>query len=218
MDKMSQMFIPKRQSLGPTSPVSPHERIGAEERKRAMLEDNPGEFRNESKFGPIDGIPVFKTWSTRDECARDGVHAPSTAGIWGGKDGAYSIVMSGGYEDDHDRGETILYTGTGGFGEEKKFGGGGNSWGRNIQTEDQTFEHRDNKALRISFELGKPVRVIRGSNLQTVYAPPDGYRYDGLYKVTKAYMDKSKDGLYEVCRFELKREPGQPPIRKRVYY
>ena len=33
------------------------------------------------------------------------MHAPRTAGIWGGKNGAYSIVMSGGYEDDVDKGE-----------------------------------------------------------------------------------------------------------------
>lgn len=35
------------------------------------------------------------------------MHAPPTAGIWGGKDGACSIVMSGGYEDDEDLGETM---------------------------------------------------------------------------------------------------------------
>lgn len=94
------------------------------------------------------------------------MHAPRTAGIWGGKDGAYSIIVSGGYEDDIDEGEFMYaidlhfsmhftlsvhrkYTGAGGFGDENRYGGGGDSWGKGIQTEDQSFEHRDNKALYV---------------------------------------------------------------------
>ena len=36
------------------------------------------------------------------------------AGIWGAQEGAYSIVLSGGYEDDIDELDYILYTGQGG--------------------------------------------------------------------------------------------------------
>jgi hypothetical protein len=35
------------------------------------------------------------------------MHAPPTAGIWGGKHGAYSVMVSGGYEDDVDEGENM---------------------------------------------------------------------------------------------------------------
>ena len=35
------------------------------------------------------------------------------AGIHGGPDGAYSIALSGGYEDDIDMGECFTYTGQG---------------------------------------------------------------------------------------------------------
>ena len=94
------------------------------------------------------------------------MHTSTTAGISGGKNGAYSIVMSGGYED-VDKGETMcvadlcllvhfvsscrrIYTGTGGYGDENRYGGGNNrSWGANIQIEDQTFEHKDNNALYV---------------------------------------------------------------------
>ena len=38
------------------------------------------------------------------------MHAPPKAGIWGGKEGAYSIMMSGGFEDDVDGGETMCAT------------------------------------------------------------------------------------------------------------
>ena len=43
----------------------------------------------------------------RTEVANAGVHAPNTAGIWGGRYGAHSIVMSGGYEDDVDNGDSM---------------------------------------------------------------------------------------------------------------
>ncbi|KAF9645901.1 hypothetical protein BDM02DRAFT_3119510 [Thelephora ganbajun] len=94
--------------------------------------------------------------------------------------------MSGGYKDDVDNGEFIKYTGTGGYGEENRYGGGSNrSWGGGIQTEDQTFGHKDNGALYMSYERGRPVRVIRGHGLDSKYAPETGYRYDGIYKVTR---------------------------------
>ncbi|GAB3333735.1 YDG/SRA domain-containing protein [Micromonospora halotolerans] len=42
------------------------------------------------------------------------VHRPLQGGICGGKDGAESIVVSGGYVDDEDYGDEIVYTGQGG--------------------------------------------------------------------------------------------------------
>ena len=46
----------------------------------------------------------------REDCSRSGVHTATTAGIAGGKRGAYSIVMSGGYPDD-DKGDEMRVTG-----------------------------------------------------------------------------------------------------------
>lgn len=44
-----------------------------------------------------------------------GVHRPHIAGIHGREtDCAYSIVLSGGYEDDIDNGDEFMYTGSGG--------------------------------------------------------------------------------------------------------
>jgi len=43
------------------------------------------------------------------------VHRPHVAGIHGREtDCAYSLVLSGGYEDDTDNGDEFLYTGSGG--------------------------------------------------------------------------------------------------------
>ncbi|KIK62389.1 hypothetical protein GYMLUDRAFT_164905, partial [Collybiopsis luxurians FD-317 M1] len=43
-----------------------------------------------------------------------------------------------------------------------------------------------------------PVRVIRGHTLDSPYAPAQGYRYDGLYKVAKVLRGKSG---FLLCRF-----------------
>jgi hypothetical protein len=40
---------------------------------------------------------------------------PTVAGIHGGPDGAYSLALSGGYEDDIDLGDCFTYTGEGRF-------------------------------------------------------------------------------------------------------
>lgn len=54
-------------------------------------------------------------YETFIQVSEDGIHRPHVAGIHGrSNDCAYSIVLSGGYEDDIDNGEEFLYTGAGG--------------------------------------------------------------------------------------------------------
>ena len=94
-----------------------------------------------------------------------------------GPEGAYSISLSGGYEDDIDLGECFTYTGEGGRALK-----GTASDPKNLRTapqsKDQTLT-RGNLALSLNITSRKPVRVIRGSNLKNEYAPEYGYRYDG---------------------------------------
>jgi putative restriction endonuclease len=110
-----------------------------------------------------------------------------------------SIVLSGGYIDDIDEGAVIIYTGQGGRDAQS---------GRQIS--DQTLE-RGNKGLAQQYMQGNPVRVTRGSQLDSRFAPPSGYRYDGLYRITSYWREKGRDG-YFVYRFRLERLPDQPPI------
>ncbi|KAG6919712.1 hypothetical protein DXG01_002658 [Tephrocybe rancida] len=96
-----------------------------------------------------------------------GLHTKSFAGISGSTAlGAFSIVVSGGYADDDDQGDLLVYTGTGG--QNDSFSG------HSEQTEDQTFAHNDNRALLKSAETKRPVRVIRGSESRSKYAPEIG--------------------------------------------
>ena len=67
-----------------------------------------------------------------------------------GKQGA-SIVLSGGYVDDEDLGDEIIYTGE-----------GGRDSNTGLQVGDQTLT-KGNKFLEENYRLGNPIRVIRGS-------------------------------------------------------
>eukprot|EP00878_Enallax_costatus_P047491 GHUV01058272.1.p1 GENE.GHUV01058272.1~~GHUV01058272.1.p1 ORF type:complete len:142 (-),score=27.33 GHUV01058272.1:466-891(-) len=61
------------------------------------------------------GVQVGDWWKDRLDCRQWGAHFPHVAGIAGQSSrGAQSVVLSGGYEDDHDEGEWFLYTGSGG--------------------------------------------------------------------------------------------------------
>ncbi|KAG6851040.1 hypothetical protein H0H93_002932 [Arthromyces matolae] len=119
---------------------------------------------------------------------------PTVAGISGGPDGAYSVALSGGYEDDVDLGyalygsrkdHDLTYTGSG---------------GRDLKgTKAAPKNH--------SCDTGKPIRVVRGYKLRS------NYRYDGLYKVEKAWIEQGLNaGKFLVCKFAFKRLPGQPPL------
>ena len=72
--------------------------------------------RPSSIFGEIPNVKVGQVFSSREELGQAGIHAPTMAGIWGASEGAYPIVLSGGYEDDIDDLNYVLYTGQGGFG------------------------------------------------------------------------------------------------------
>ena len=147
-------------------------------------------------FGEIPGISIGTTFENREELSRAGVHRPLQAGISGAQDeGADSIVLSGGYEDDQDFGDVIVYTGH----------GGQDSVSRK-QVSDQVLT-RQNLALAVSMQGGLPVRVIRGFTHQSPFAPLNGYRYDGLYRVESFWHEKGAAG-FTVWRFRLVRQSG----------
>jgi len=163
-------------------------------------------------FGDIQGIPIGTWWESREDCSNDAVHAPWVAGISGSPEGAYSVALSGGYEDDVDLGDCFTFTGSGG-----RALRGTKANPKNLRTapqsSDQSFENSSNRALKVSSETGRPVRVIRGFKLNSPYAPSEGYRYDGLYVVENAWMEPGlNDGGFLVCKFIFRRLPGQPPL------
>lgn len=108
------------------------------------------------------------------------------------------MVLSGGYEDDEDHGEVIVYTGHGGNDPET---------GRQIADQALT---QGNLALAVNCLTGLPVRVVRGAKLRSSFAPPVGYRYDGLYRVERYWQQTGRSG-FKVWRFLLERGDLAPP-------
>ena len=66
-------------------------------------------------FGDIQGLSVGDSFPSRKALVENGIHKNYQAGISGNKDyGCEAIVLSGGYVDDLDLGEVVIYTGQGG--------------------------------------------------------------------------------------------------------
>lgn len=132
---------------------------------------------------------------TRTALFDSGVHRQKRAGIAGGAQGAESVLLSGGYENDQDQGNTILYTGQGGVDPET-----------GKQRADQILA-RGNTALVRSIAQQTPVRVIRGAGHAHPLSPPVGYLYAGLYHVAWAVYEPGKSGFW-VWRFALLKLPS----------
>jgi putative restriction endonuclease len=103
-----------------------------------------------------------------------------------------SIVLSGGYSDDQDNGDVIIYTGEGGRDPQTR-----------RQIADQKLSH-GNLALAENHLNGIPIRVHRGK----AHAPniPEGfrYRYDGLYRVASYWQETGRDG-FKIWRFRIEK-------------
>jgi putative restriction endonuclease len=149
-------------------------------------------------FGHIPGYPEGTRFESRAELSEAGVHRPTMAGISGSQsEGADSIVLSGGYEDDEDLGDEVVYTGHG---------------GRDAASRRQVAHQRltkGNLALAHSSTEGLPVRVVRGVNLDSPYAPRSGYRYDGLYLVEDFWQELGRSD-FRVWRYRLIKLPSIP--------
>ncbi|XP_056374998.1 E3 ubiquitin-protein ligase UHRF1-like [Hyla sarda] len=170
-------------------------------------------------YGPIPGVPVGTMWKFRVQVSEAGVHRPHVAGIHGrSNDGSYSLVLAGGYEDDADDGTEFTYTGS-----------GGRDLTGNKRTAEQSCDQKlsnMNRALALNcsaplndkegaeakdWRAGKPVRVVRNAKgrKHSEYAPEEGNRYDGIYKVVKYWHEKGKSG-FKIWRYLLRRDDEEP--------
>lgn len=139
--------------------------------------------------GSVPEIEVGRHFTSRRELHDANVHRGLMRGI---APQGLSIVLSGGYVDDEDFGSEIIYTGE-----------GGRDLDTGRQVRDQTLT-LGNLALARNCDQGVLVRVIRGSNHNSKYSPPNGYRYDGLYRVQYYENPLGRDG-YRIFRYFLER-------------
>jgi putative restriction endonuclease len=151
------------------------------------------------RFGELPGQPVGTTYEDREELRKAGGHRHKMNGIAGRADeGADAIVLNGGYEDDEDRGDWVLYTGE-----------GGNDTSTKRQIADQSLT-KGNAALARSATEGIPVRVYRGPEGDPAFSPVRDYRYDGLYRVTSWWPERGRSG-FRVFRYLFERDDPAPP-------
>ncbi|KAM7271446.1 hypothetical protein ACFE04_030660 [Oxalis oulophora] len=149
------------------------------------------------RIGAVPGLEIGEVFVFRMELCLVGLHAPSMAGIDymsinKGQDEvrvAVSIVSSGGYDDNLEDPNILIYSGQG------------------DEMSDQKLE-RGNLALEKSLHRGNEIRVIRG--IKDVTNPTTKiYIYDGLYKIQESWIEKGKSG-FGVFKYKMIRSPGQP--------
>jgi euchromatic histone-lysine N-methyltransferase len=152
-------------------------------------------------MGAVPGVEVGDEFQYRIELNIIGLHRQIQGGIdymkHKNKMLATSIVASGGYSDELDNTDVLIYTGQ-----------GGNVMSSDKDPEDQKLE-RGNLALKNSSEEKNPVRVIRGS--ESVDGKSKIYVYDGLYLVESCWQEMGSHGKL-VYKFRLRRIPGQPVL------
>jgi hypothetical protein len=143
------------------------------------------------------GIAVGSCWPMQLAALRDGAHGSSQGGIHPGPRGAYSILVSNGYEDDKDTGDEIWYS---------------DPSANRSSSETVNGNNAGQRALMASITSQEPVRVIRNDRNTWQGAPKKGYRYDGLYLVS-SYIEKARkksEGNFFI--FKLVRMEDQAPI------
>ncbi|KAI3435941.1 hypothetical protein D9Q98_001999 [Chlorella vulgaris] len=171
----------------------------------------------ERAHGHTPGVRLGQQFKGRGWLQALGVHTQYYNGIMS-KNGApaYAICLSGGYEDDEDKGDWLSYTGEGG------------RIGSNCtQGADQQWT-KGNAAIRANCEQRKPVRLVRGLRVeQEEYDPKTTrmkmvkrtqYTYDGLYYVVRAKRAVGKGGKALVCKFLMVGIPGHYKANKSVSF
>ncbi|KAM7472589.1 hypothetical protein LguiA_010772 [Lonicera macranthoides] len=156
------------------------------------------------RIGRVPGVEVGDVFFFRFELLLVGLHSQSMAGIdymivkGGAKDEplAVSIVSSGGYDDEAEDKDVLIYSGQ-----------GGNVNKKDKEVADQKLE-RGNLALERSLHQSNPIRVIRG--MKDVVNPlTKVYVFDGLYVIRESWVEKGKSGGNNF-KYKLVRVPGQP--------
>lgn len=148
-------------------------------------------------FGEVIGVQEGQKFDSRKALIEAGLHRSIQHGIDGnGTEGVAAIVVSGGYEDDSDLGDEIIYTGH-----------GGNDPTTKKQIANQSWDSHGNKGLKVSQHKKLAVRVIRGPHSESKFAPKAGYAYGGLYQVIESWDKIGKSG-FTICLFKLKKMDG----------
>lgn len=184
---------------------NPYRRAVNLKASRLMEESELCLHKGQHLVGSVPGVEIGDLFFYRKELCMFGLHRPLQSGIdyrsahrsSFGVPIATSIVLSGGYEDDDDKGDELVYSGQ----------GGRDSSGQ--QRQHQKLE-RGNLAMVQSMRHGVAVRVIRG------FEYDNGVRskvfvYDGLYRIVEYGLVRGRSG-FDIFKFTLVRIQGQAEL------
>ncbi len=158
-----------------------------------ILDDRYKASRPDHRVWGYNGLEIGAWFLYQISMNARGAHGASQAGISGNSQhGAYSIVVSGHYEEDTDLGDQLEYCGP---------------WSSD-SNRDPDKDASGTKCLKASVRTGKPVRVMRTSRANSAFSPREGIRYDGLYRVVSSRLGLNKaSGKIDI--FTLVREKDQ---------
>jgi hypothetical protein len=159
---------------------------------------DPDKTHSSAKVFGHNGIEAGTWWPKQICLVRDGAHGCIQGGIYGNvEDGTFSIIVSGTYSNlDKDMGNILYYSAP--------------KPQEDLGAAKQKNSDRS-KILRTSLLTQNSVRVIRGANKHSNYAPKVGLRYDGLYKVASEETGKTVNGV-TLALFKLVRKANQSDI------
>ncbi|KAJ3646639.1 hypothetical protein Zmor_024217 [Zophobas morio] len=171
-----------------------------------------------NSFGPILGIQVGTVWNDKSQIFEAGVHTNSASNVCGAEEGVYSIVLENPHEVLQDCGDEFYY----------------NIFSRSTMkprtiTTKVFIQHITKMAKQLTsnchnykrencsfgkadiWERGKPIRIVRSDKLRNIskFAPENGFRYDGIYKVVEYFPHIDATGCI-VWRFLMKRDDPNP--------
>ncbi|KAI8384791.1 PUA-like domain-containing protein [Radiomyces spectabilis] len=218
-------WLIQQNKLWTIAPSGRYRRLVASDIKMADKSKLESCFFGRDYQGHLPHVPVGYRTELRLQMSSIGIHRPTMAGIYGSQSlgKVLSIVMSGDYPEDEDYGDEFYYAGSGG--REKQSG---------VQTFNQELT-RSNLLLAKSCKAkldtvmgadagdrwreGAPIRVVRGrhqkqhvtrfDNRRQNFAPSEGYRYDGIYKVVRYWPETGHTG-HIVWRFFFRRDDPHP--------
>ncbi|MCM2413906.1 YDG/SRA domain-containing protein [Streptomyces sp. RKAG290] len=141
-------------------------------------------------FGPPPSVREGQQFRTHDALYAADVHRFRGRGISGtAHEGVDSIVASGGYADDEDLGDVIVYTAQGGSPDKD---------GRLTANQELSGV---NQGMLINYREGLPIRYVRGLGIKRGKAT-GGYTYRGLYLI-EGYWSVRTDRGHLMWQFRL---------------
>ncbi|PBL03927.1 hypothetical protein ARMGADRAFT_1070435 [Armillaria gallica] len=168
--------------------------------KRKEREGCRKPFADPDAVGGIAGQLVGTRYMDRTSALEAGVHGGLRRGIYSYKGSARHCCMSDGYEEfNKDKGNKTRLCGEGGRSKDGK-----------MQVKDQEYTQGS-----AEYDAVWPAcACYSGIQASFEVRPNNGFRYDGLYKVTACYQKWDENG-YKIILFKLERLPSQLPIGTR---